>query len=117
MEQLRLPMLTVYDGPRLIDAEIVDACATYREVVCVCWDLRTRRALTKRALAEEVDGLYPSHLSDYLSKLAGKRELPAKHINGFERACGNRAITQWLTRRAQLTILEQFIQQPSRRAA
>ena len=112
--QLTLPMLTVYEGPRLVDMEIVDACRTYREAVKACWDLRTRRNLTFRQLAEEGE-LYASHVSDYVSKRDSKRSLPAQHINGFELACGNRFITQWLARQARLTILEQFIEQ--RRAA
>ncbi len=107
-EQLQLPMLTHYVGPRLINQELVLACRTYREAVCACWDMRTRRGLTKRALAEGA-GLYASHVSDYISIDDSKRELPAKHINAFEIECGNRFITQWLARQASLTILEQFI--------
>jgi hypothetical protein len=115
MQQLNLPMLTVYTGPRLIDMEIVDACRTYREAVRGCWDMRTRRQLTKRVLAEAA-GLYPSHVSDYISLDAAKRELPAKHVNSFEVECGNRFISQWLARQANLTILELFVQ-GARRAA
>lgn len=115
MEQLKLPMLTVYSGPRLVDAEIIDACKTFREACKACWDLRTRRGLTRRVLAEEA-GLYPSHVSDYLHESITKRELPAKHVNAFELACGNRFVSQWLARQANLTILEQFIQ-PARRVA
>lgn len=111
--QLNLPMLTYYVGPRLIDAEIVLACKTYREAVRACWDLRTRRNLTRRALAEAAE-LYASHVSDYLSEDDNKRELPARHINAFEIECGNRFVSQWLARQANLTILEQFI---DRRAA
>jgi hypothetical protein len=59
-------------------------------------------------LADEA-GLYASHVSDYLSEQDCKRELPAKHINGFELACGNRMVSQWLASQAQLTIMEQFI--------
>jgi hypothetical protein len=66
MEQLGLPMLTVYEGPRLVDAEVVAACKTYREAVRACWDMRTRRNLTKRKLAEDA-GLYASHVTDYPS--------------------------------------------------
>lgn len=115
MQQLTLPMLTVYEGPRLMAVELVDACVTYREAVRACWEFRTRRTLTRRVLAQEAE-LYPSHVSDYLSEVPKKRELPAKHVNAFEIACGNRFISQWLARRANLTILEQFIQ-PARRAA
>jgi len=108
--QLNLPMLTYYVGPRLIDPQIVLACKTYREAVRACWDLRMRRNLTRRVLAEAA-GLYASHLSDYLSEDDKKRELPARHINAFEIECGNRFISQWLARQANLTILEQFIEQ------
>ncbi len=114
-QQLNLPMLTVYSGPRLIDREIIDACRSYREAVRACWDMRTRRRLTQRQLAEEA-GLYASHVSDYLSEKGDKRDLPAKHINGTEIACGNRMISQWLAREANLTILEQYIM-PARRLA
>lgn len=106
--QLNLPMLTYYVGPRLIDAEIVSACRTYREACKACWDMRTRRHMTKRFLAEAA-GLYASHVSDYLSDDETKRELPAKHINAVEIECGNRFISQWLARQANLTILEQFL--------
>lgn len=115
MEQLRLPMLTVYSGPRLVDRETVDACRSYRDSVRMCWEMRTRRLLKKRALAEEA-GLYASHVTDYLSDRPAKRSLPADKINAFELACGNRMVSQWLARQASLTILEQFIQ-PAKVAA
>lgn len=108
MEQLRLPMLTVYEGPRLVGLELVDACRTYRDAVRACWDLRTRRNLTHRQLAVEA-GLYASHVSDYLSDRPGKRNLPAEHINNFELARSNRLVSQWMARQAHLTILEQYM--------
>ena len=111
--QLNLPMLTYYQGPRLVAPDVIAAVLSYREAVRVCWDLRTRRNLTKARLAEEA-ALYASHVSDYLSANDDKRELPAKRIAAFEEACGNRVISQWLARQANLTILEQFIE---RRAA
>ena len=67
MEQLKLPMLTVYTGPRLVDMDAVDACRGYREAVRTCWDMRTRRNLTLRALAEEIES-YASHITDYLHR-------------------------------------------------
>jgi hypothetical protein len=113
--QLNLPMLTVYVGPRMIDLEVVDACRTYREAVRACWEMRTKRQLTQRVLAEEAE-LYASHVTDYVSRDPAKRELPAKHVNEFEIACGNRFISQWLARQANLTIMEQFIDGARRRA-
>ncbi len=113
-DQLPLPMLTYYTGPRLVSGEIVSAARTYREAVRACWHLRTRRSLTKRALAEEAV-LYASHVSDYISDDENRRELPAKYVNAFEIACGNRFISQWMARQASLTIFEEFLEH--RRAA
>lgn len=111
--QLALPMLTYYDGPRLLTPEELVGVSTFRAAVLLCWEKRTRKHLTQRLLAMEAE-LYASHVSDYLSEDPAKRELPAKHVAKFEEACGNRAISQWLAGRANLTILETFI---ARRAA
>ncbi|MFC5498149.1 hypothetical protein ACFPOE_11435 [Caenimonas terrae] len=113
-QQIPLPMLTYYTGPCLVSSEIVAAAKSYRDAVRACWHLRTRRSLTKRALAEEAV-LYASHVSDYVSDNNNKRELPARYINAFEIACGNRFISQWLARQARLTIFEELLEQ--RRAA
>lgn len=107
--QLTLPMLTHYDGPRLIDRAIVDGLVTYREAVRTCYNLRTRRNMTARLLAEEA-GVYASHVSDYLNAKPNKRDLPARHIAAFEVACGNRLISQWLNRQCGLTVMEEFMQ-------
>lgn len=111
--QMQLPILTYYEGPTLVDPNSLVAIKTYRQAVQTCWLLRKRRSMKLSTLAEEA-GLYASHLSDYLSDDATKRELPAKHIAAFETACGNRAITQWISAQANLTILETFV---ARRAA
>lgn len=115
MEQLKLPMLTVYEGPRLVDGDIVATCASYRDAVRACWEMRTRTNLTQRQLAEEA-GLYAPHVSDYLNlqPLTGKgqerRDLPAKSVNAVEIACGNRFISQWLARQARLPVMDaQFL--------
>ena len=102
-------MLTYYAGPRLVPLDVVASAKTYRDAVRLCWQMRLRTSLTRRALAEEA-GLYASHVTDYLSAEESKRELPAKHIAAMEVACGNRMITQWLAMQAKLTILETFIQ-------
>ena len=108
MSQLSLPMLTVYEGPALVAGDAVAACETYRDAVRLCWSLRRRSRMSTTAYAAEV-GCYASHLAGYVHEYEGRRELPAKHIAAFETACGNRAVTQWLAARANLTILETFI--------
>ena len=109
----------VHEGQQRLDmhrhARVVgERIARYREAVRACWHLRTRRSLTLRQLAEEAT-LYASHVSDYVSADDAKRELPAKHQDAFEIACGNRVITQWDMARKHLTVLESLIEQ--RRAA
>lgn len=108
--QLPLRMLTYYQGPTLVDAALIDAVTTYRGAVLACWERRLRRHMTKRQLAEEV-GCYASHITDYLSADPKKRDLPARHIAEFEGACGNRFISQWIARRSELTVLEEFVTQ------
>lgn len=105
MQQLTLPMLTVYKGPRIVDEHLVRQCTTYRQIVRLCWDQRTRRNITLRLLAEEA-GLYASHVSDYFSERDDRRELPAKYIDRVERVLGNRAITQWHILQVQRTDAE-----------
>jgi hypothetical protein len=115
MEQLELHLLTVYNGPRLVPAHLVEQCKTFREAVRLCWAQRTRVNLTRARLAEEA-GLYASHVTDYLSPEEVRRELPAKKIDAVERVLGNRAITQWMllqTRRSD----EEVAEQAERRAA
>lgn len=113
MTQLALQMLTAYEGPRLVAPDELAGCDTYRDAVKRCYELRRRTSMTDRQLAEECE-CYASHLSQYLRDGKHQRDLPPGRIAAFEVACGNRAITQWLTAKAQLTILETFIQ---RRAA
>lgn len=81
--------------PDLVDQSEVDQCATYRDAVRLCWINRGRKNMTQASLAEEC-GLYPSHVSDYLSVFPGKRDLPGGKIAVFQRVCRNTAITQWI---------------------
>lgn len=110
MSQLPLPMLTVYEGPRIVPTDIVNQCKSFRDAVRMCWQLKPRTRLTKAQLAEET-GCYASHITDYLSDKETTRNLPAERIAAFEVACGNRLITQWLASQAHLTILETYLQQ------
>jgi hypothetical protein len=108
--QLALPMLTYYEAPKMVDSALVDACPSYRDAVRKCWDMRSRTRMTRRQLAEE-SGCYASHITDYLSDDYAKRDLPARYIAAFEGACGNRFISQWIARRSELTVLEEFVAQ------
>ncbi len=114
--QMQLPMLTVYQGPKLVPFDVVNSITSYRSAVQKCFELRTRPRMSNALIAEEV-GCCASHIGDYVTTQDRKtrRDLPAEHIQAFEVSMGNRLITQWMTSRAQLTILESLI--PQRAAA
>jgi len=93
--------------------DLIASCGAYKAAVRLCWVYRRIQGMTKRTLAERA-GLYPSHVSDYLSQDESKRDLPADSISAVETICGNRAITQWEMKQRGLTIMEEVI---ARRAA
>jgi hypothetical protein len=104
----------VGDAPRFLPDEEIARCATFRDVVWLAWQNRACKGMTKRTLAEEC-GLYAPHVTNFVNAQAydskGKKraDLPAGKVDEFERVVGNRAVSQWLINRAELTILERVI--------
>lgn len=100
-------------APRFLPDEEIARCASFRDAVWLAWENRTVR-ITKRTLAERC-GLYAPHVTNFLNEHAfdskGKKraDLPAEKVDEFEREVGNRAVSQWLADRAELTILERMI--------
>jgi hypothetical protein len=88
-------MLTVYEGPKLVDSSTYSDCKTYREAVQKCYALRTRKNISNSHIAEET-GCCASHVGDYITSKPRKvvRDLPAEFIQDFEVSMGNRLITQ-----------------------
>jgi DNA-binding transcriptional regulator YdaS (Cro superfamily) len=110
-----LPLMGgVVQAQRLVvPPQVVMGLASYRHACRLAWKLRNPR-ISQRTLAE-LAGLYPSHVSDYFSVHAGRRELPAKHVGAVCQVLGNTVIAQWLAQAAQVTLLEEM--QSMRRAA
>ena len=98
----------VSKGSEYVPDDLIARCSSFKAAVRLCWAYRRIQGMTKRTLAERA-GLYPSHVSDYLSLEESKRDLPADCISSFEAICGNRAITQWEMRQRGLTIMEEVI--------
>jgi hypothetical protein len=89
---LPLPLLGgVVQAQRLVvPPEVVRGIKSWRHACRLAWKLRHPR-ITQRTLAEGVPGLYQSHVSDYFSTQAHRRELPAKQVapaHGAGRAAG-----------------------------
>jgi hypothetical protein len=101
-------------APRFLPEEQIAGCASFRDAVWLAWENRQVRGMTKRTLAE-LCGLYAPHVTNFVNPQAfdgkGKKraDLPADKVDEFERVVGNRAVSQWLADRAELTILERMI--------
>ncbi len=108
-EQLPLSLIGgMVEAQRLVvPPEVVMGLATYRHACRMAWKLRNPRNLKQRTLAEQT-GLYTSHVSDYFSVIATRRELPAKYIGLVERVIGNTVISQWVAQQCRLTVLEEM---------
>jgi len=97
----------------LPDAQIKE-CVTFRDAVRLAWRHRRIKAMTKATFAERC-GLYASHVTDYFSPTdthadgRARRSLPAEKIAVSEGELGNRAITQFLVRQVELTLMEEVL--------
>ncbi|WP_175952839.1 XRE family transcriptional regulator [Burkholderia sp. BCC0405] len=99
---------------RFLSGDLINACASFRDAVCLAWEHRAIRGMTQRTLAEKLD-VKGSHMSNMLNREAVDRhgkprqDLPARYIAEFEREVGNRAVSQYLARMAMLTLMEEVI--------
>ena len=107
MEQMPLRLLGRLDAPSVVPPKLISQIRTYRDAVKFCWEARRVRNMTRAQLAE-LAGLYASHVSCYLRDGKRQRDLPGAGIRGFQHACGNTAISQWLALQAQLTVVEEM---------
>jgi len=100
---------------KFVSREQIAACVSFRDAVCLAWDNRAVRGMTQRTCAELLD-VPPSHMSNMLNRQAvdrhgkARQDLPARLVAGFQRVVGNDVVSQWLTRDAQLTLLEEMLQ-------
>jgi hypothetical protein len=110
------------NGSGFLPTSEIAACASFRDAVLLAWSNRRIKGMTKARLAEVCE-LLPQHLSDYLSsddvnpKGQRRRSLPADKIAAFEAAVGNRAITQYLVRKVDLNLMEEWQAQMGKKVA
>lgn len=108
--------------PAFLPDHKIASCKTFRDAVCLAWDERSTKGMTRERLGE-LCALLPQHLSDYFARTDSnpkgqrRRSLPAEKICDVESHLGNRAITQYLVRQAQLTLMEEMLAQRARMAA
>ena len=112
MKQRELPYFGVVPEPRFAtDAELA-LCKSYREAVRLSWELRVSRGMTQATAAERT-GLYAPHLSEFLNKddKPSRRDLPMDKVKNWCYVVGNWVVLQYITRDAQLNIMEEMIAQ------
>jgi hypothetical protein len=101
--QTELPLVALLRGPDAIRADTLggfgdleDTAFTY--AVRWAWDHRRIKEMTQ-ARAAELIGIQAPHFSNIL---CGKKYLPAHKINAFEAVVGNTAVSQTITRFAEI---------------
>jgi hypothetical protein len=103
-----LPLLGgVVQAQRLVvPPQVVMGLRSWRHACRLAWRLRNPR-ITQRTFAE-LTGCYPSHVSDYFSLHAHRRELPAAKAGIACQVLGNTVLVQWLAQDARVTLLEEM---------
>lgn len=108
------PREAVGVSARFLPKDAIAACGSFRDAVRLAWDNRVQRGMTQSILAAHLE-IANSHMSSMLHRCAvdghgkARRDLPARSIADFERVVGNRAISQYLSRMAMLTLMEEVI--------
>jgi hypothetical protein len=97
----------------VVPLEVVAGIKTWRHACRLAWKLRQTR-ISQRTFAE-LTGCYPSHVSDYFSRLDHRRELPARLVGISCAVLGNAVLAQYIAQEGNLTVLEEL--QALRRAA
>ena len=103
-----LPLMGgVVQAQRLVvPPQVVMGLKDWRHACRLAWKLRSPR-ITQRTFAE-LTGCYPSHVSDYFSVHAHRRELPAAKAGVACQVLGNTVLAQWLAQGAHVTLLEEM---------
>lgn len=109
MKQTRLRYAGNPVMERLAPPWAVRLCKSYREACRLAWMLRRTPNLTRISLATAV-GLPNTRISDFLSPddSGKKRDLPASRIAPFGVALGCTAVSQWMTWRGEVTVIEEL---------
>lgn len=103
---LLLPPVAVQPQRLVVPPQVIMRITSWREACRLAWKLRRTR-ITQRTFAE-LTGCYPSHVSDYFSVHAHRRELPAAHAGAACLVLGNTVLIQYLAQAAQVTLLEEM---------
>jgi predicted XRE-type DNA-binding protein len=101
--QRELPLVALLRGPEQVRDDILRTFGDYEEAAFTyavrwAWDHRRVKDMTQ-ARASELMGIQAPHFSNILS---GKKYLPVQKINAFEAVVGNSAVSQTVSRFADI---------------
>jgi len=103
---LPLGLVEVRARRLVLPAAAVMGLKSWRRACRLAWKLRNPR-ITQRTFAE-LTGCYASHVSDYFSIHADRRELPARHVGAACAVLGNTVLIQYLAQQGAVTLLEEI---------
>jgi hypothetical protein len=92
-----------YEGPRMIDLAIDRRLSNFvsRDSVRECWDDAHAPSDDDAPVRwQRMSACYASHVTDYLSEDAAKRDLPARHISRNSRSGLRQSLRQSMAREA-----------------
>jgi len=114
-KQREMGFLAGLGRPKFAPQQVVAAFGSYREAVIWCWENRINVGAGERvdqAICANAIGLSTPQMSRCVKRDShAPMSLPADYLGDFEAFCGWRAASQFLAGRAQLTFLEQVMEE------
>lgn len=106
--QREMPWLALIENARLVDDSIVTGWKTYREAVIWCWANRPARGKSDpddQAMFARLVGMHAPHMSRCVNPMTpAPMDLKPDFLDEFEAYTGWRGVSQWLHRKAPLSI-------------
>lgn len=113
--QREMPFFIRLDAAKYAQASIVESFDTYRDAVLWCWENRPHRGKNEpqdQSLFASNYGVHAPHMSRFVSRFSkAPMDLHPDLIQAFEGYTGWRAITQYIARKSQVTLMEEVIEQ------
>ena len=117
--QREMPFLMATVPSKYAPSSVIEAFNSYRDAVVWGWENRPHRGKNDpqdQSMFARNAGVYAPHMSRFVSRTSkAPMDLHPDLIGEFESYIGWRVITQYLAKRANVTLMEEVIEQ--RRAA
>lgn len=114
-----MPFHAVLNPPRFAPAKTIESFTCYRDAVVWCWENRVNQGAGEKmdqTLCANQIGLHTPHMSRCVNPDSqAPMNLSPDYIADFQAFCGWSAISQYMVRTTQYTLMEEVIE--ARRAA